>query len=173
MQRRDRPTNSIHASARMIVTPFDPDFSEGTHDTGTTEQQPLVTEGPAETVAFLHPSSTPTIVLPILRPMRPSVGLSDKEIARLRTLAEVPTPQQPDNLQDSTLSVSRPGRPMSSPTDAETGGASLPTRDSETRTFGNRVNARATSCRGFGFCDTAELRYGREKAIAITPENCI
>lgn len=112
--RRNRPTNSIRADPGM--TPFDPDFYEGhgAQNTGiTTAQRPFATEGPgAEAVTFRRLFSSSPIVLPISRPMRPPVGLSDKEVARLRrnlcALAEIPTPQQPcDNPQDSTWSVSR------------------------------------------------------------------
>lgn len=103
-------TDSIQAGRRMIVTPFDPNLPEATHDTGiTTQQQPPITDGPgAETVALRHLSSASPTPLPISRPVTlVPVGLSDKELARLR--AEILTSQQPDNLnlRDSTPNVSQ------------------------------------------------------------------
>ncbi|KAF8497612.1 hypothetical protein F5888DRAFT_1923669 [Russula emetica] len=88
------PTDSIQAGP---VTPFDPNVPEATQDAGImTEGQPAVATVP--------------------------VGLSDKELARLR--AEVLTSQQPDNPQDSTSNVSRPT--FSPVAVAETGGEALP-----------------------------------------------
>ena len=106
------------------MTPFDLNLPEAAHDIGITTQQPPITDGPgAETVALRHLSSASPIPLPISRPVTPvPVGLSDKELARLR--AEVLTSQQPDNVRDSTPNVSQS---TSSPTAvAETGGAASP-----------------------------------------------
>jgi hypothetical protein len=97
------------------VTPFDPNLnsSEGTRDTGILpEQQPLVDEYPeypdTEMVAPQSlPSSTspPTVLHPFPQPVVPvPVGLSDKEIARLR--AQTLGSQQSQTR--STLNVSQP-----------------------------------------------------------------
>jgi hypothetical protein len=104
------PTESREAGPRAIVTPSDPSMNspEGTRDAGIPpEQQPLVDENPVtETVASHSRSSSssshrpslssssslhflssflPGAVLPLPQPAEPvPVGLSDKEIARLR-----------------------------------------------------------------------------------------
>jgi hypothetical protein len=84
-------TDSREAGSHAIVTPFDPNLNspEETRDTGTPpEQQPLVDEkSDTEMVAPHRLSSSPPIstVLPLPQPVEPvPVGLSDKEIARLR-----------------------------------------------------------------------------------------
>jgi len=68
----------------LIATPFDPYSHEAVQDSRIlAEQQPLETE--AEMIALHHRSSTPptALALPQLGTPVP-VGLSDKEIARLR-----------------------------------------------------------------------------------------
>jgi hypothetical protein len=155
---RSIPTNSIQAP-RTIVTPFDPNIPEATQDSGiTTGQQPLVTEEPgAEAVALSRPSSRPVAPDP--------VGLSDKELARLRreslppnlppisqSVAPIPvglsgkelarlrrvplTSQQPNNPRGSTSNVSRT-TPFPTAI-AETGGAAFP---SDTRRLHSEVES--------------------------------
>ncbi len=114
-RRRSRPrsiltfsTDSREAGPEPIVTPFDPFYYETMRDSGiVAEQQPLVTEeAEADMVALHHLSSTPPTGLPLLQP-RASVpiGLSDKEIARLR--AEGFNSQQTHNLGASASDVSQ------------------------------------------------------------------
>lgn len=113
--RRNKPTNTIQADPMVVVTPFVQDCLEAAQDTGiTTDQRPSA----AEEAGAERP-----ILLPISRPMRPPVGFSAKELARLRSLAEIPTSQQPVNRQGLTSSVPRH---TSSLTVAEIGGAALP-----------------------------------------------
>ena len=111
--RRSRPisilsTGSADAGPQMIVSPFYPDSFDSNRDSGiSAEQQPLVIGHPDAEMAALHhlPSSPPT-VLPLLPPLTPvPVGLSDKEIARLR--AESLTSPHPHNFQISALNMSQ------------------------------------------------------------------
>ncbi len=96
-------TNSREAGPEPIVTPFDPYSHEAAQDSGILAgQQPLVTEGPdAEMVALHRLSSTPPTPLPL--PQLVPVGLSDKEIARLR--AEGFNSRQSRNLGVSSSDV--------------------------------------------------------------------
>ena len=74
----------------MMVTPYNTVPSQAIQDSRTwAEQQPLVSEDPgAEMVAPHDLSSTPPTVLPRSRLVAPfPVGLSDKEIVRLRAEA--------------------------------------------------------------------------------------
>jgi len=92
--RRSRPrsilsTDSVDAGPQIMVTPFfDPNSFNASQDSGIwTEQQPLIIVDPeAEMVALHRLSSSPPTVLPLSRQqVAPGpVGLSDKEIARLR-----------------------------------------------------------------------------------------
>jgi hypothetical protein len=91
-----------------MVTPFDPYSYETAQDSSILaepEQEPLVTEGlDAEMVALNRLSSTPPTPLPFPQPETPiPVGLSDKEIARLR--AEGFRSQQSRNLGASSSDV--------------------------------------------------------------------
>jgi hypothetical protein len=111
--RRSRPrsilsTDSVGAGPQVIATPFDPDSFDANRDSGiSAEQQHLVTGDPeAEMVGFHRLSSSPSTVLPLLRPVAPvPVGLSDKEIARLR--AEALSSPQPLNFRVSALNMSQ------------------------------------------------------------------
>jgi hypothetical protein len=128
-------TDSIEADPQMIVTPFDPNFSESIQVSRiTAEQQPLMTEEPsAETVALRPLSSSPPILPSISRPVTPvPAGLSDKELARLRI--EALTSQQPYNSQGSTSYVSQ--TTFSPTAAAEIAGAELP---SDTRRLHSEV----------------------------------
>ena len=109
-RRRSRP-RSIYSDFRvagpeLIVTPFDPYNYEAAQDSGLSgEQQPLVTGGPGVEMVALHRlSATPPT--PDLLPQpetRIPVGLSDKEIARLR--AEGFNSRESRNLGVSSLNV--------------------------------------------------------------------
>ena len=90
------------AGPELIVTPFDPFTYEALQDsTILGSQQPLVTE--AEMIALHHRSSTPTAAA-LPQPGTPvPVGLSDKEIARLR--AEGFNSQQSHNPEVSSSNV--------------------------------------------------------------------
>jgi len=93
-RRRARPRSILSLSTdfrepgpELIVTPFDPYSYEALQDSRIfEEQQLLVTEGPeTETVALHRLSSTQLAALPRPQPGTPvPVGLTDKEIARLR-----------------------------------------------------------------------------------------
>lgn len=104
--RRSRPrsilsTDSVDSGSRMIVTPFDP-YSEAPQDSGiSAELWPLVIGDPeAEMDTLHHLSSSPPAVLPLLRQVAPTpVGLSGKELARLRAEALIP--------RSHTMSTSR------------------------------------------------------------------
>jgi hypothetical protein len=93
--RRSRPrsilsTDSVDAGPQIIMTPFDPDsFDENRYSGISAEQQHLVTGGPEAKIP---------------------VGLSDKEIARLRTVA-VSSPQ-PHNFRISALNMSQYTSPL-------------------------------------------------------------
>ncbi len=81
--------DSREAGSQVLVTPFDLTLntSEGNQDTGIPpEHQLLVGENTGADMASLHRlSSSPPAVLPLPQPVVPvPVGLSDKEIARLR-----------------------------------------------------------------------------------------
>ena len=91
------------AGPELIVTPFDSYSYEALQDSGILrEQQPLVTE--AEMIALHHRSSTPPTALALPQPGTPvPVGLSDKEIARLR--AEGFNSQQSHNPEVSSSNV--------------------------------------------------------------------
>ena len=110
--RRSRPrsilsTDSVDAAPQMIVSPFDPNSLDANGDSGIlAEQQPLVVGEPETAmVALHHLSSYPPAMLPLLEQVAPvPVGLSDKEIARLR--AEALSSPQSDNL-DSALNTSQ------------------------------------------------------------------
>ena len=99
---------------------------EGTwepQDTGIPpEQQPSVDENPdTGVVAPRRPSSSPPAVLPLLQPVVPvPVGLSDKEIARLRAQT-LGFPQSQTHL---TLNVSQPETTSSANVATESGEAS-------------------------------------------------
>ena len=112
----------------MIVTPFDPYSTEAAQDSGITiDERPLETqEADTETAALhRHLSSLTPIPPPISRPATPvPVGLSDKELARLR--ADTLTSQQPNNPQGSTLNVSQPTVTSSQTAVVETDGTALP-----------------------------------------------
>jgi hypothetical protein len=105
-------TDSEYAGPEITVSPFDP-YSFGTNrDLGiTAEQQPLVIGEPeAEMLPLHHLSSSPPAVLPLVRQVAPvPVGLSDKEMARLRTNA-LSSPQ-PLNFQVSALNMSQSASP--------------------------------------------------------------
>ncbi|KAF8497613.1 hypothetical protein F5888DRAFT_1699443, partial [Russula emetica] len=94
------PTDSIQANPRITVT--HPNFSEATRDSGiTTEQQPI---------------SRPVTPVP--------VGLSDKELARLRTAPL--TSQQADNSRGEASNAPQLTLSPTAVRAAETGGAALP-----------------------------------------------
>ena len=129
-RRRSRPSpilsssnDSWDAGLQMIVTPFNPDALEPTQGSGIlVEQQPLVSGNTeAEMVTPHHLSSSSPNRLPLSRPGTPVlVGLSDKEIARLR--AENLRSQQSHN-----HSTSNETRAMFSPNVVtESGGATPP-----------------------------------------------
>jgi hypothetical protein len=119
-RRRSRPksilsfsTDSMDVGPQLMVTPFDPNSSEATQDSGiSAEQQPLVIGDPeAEMVALQHLSSSSPAALSLSRPVAPvPVGLSDKELARFRS--EALSYPQPHHLGVSTSNVSQS---MSSP----------------------------------------------------------
>ena len=119
-RRRSRPrsilsfsTDSMDVGPQLMVTPFDPSSSETTQVSGiSAEQQPLVIGDPnAEIVALQHLSSSPPSILPLSPPVAPvPVGLSDKEMARLRT--EALNSPQPRHIGVSTSNASQS---MSSP----------------------------------------------------------
>ena len=129
--RRTRPISILSSSndvmdfgSHLIVTPFDPNSSDLTQDSGiSAEQQPfLIGNSEAEMVAlqYLAPSFLPT-VLPLPRPVAPvPVGLSDKEMARLRSEA-LSSPQPVLGGLTSNVSPS-----MSSPNDITESGEAMP-----------------------------------------------
>ncbi len=113
----------MEAGPQIIVTPFDPDFPEAIQGSGIPpEQQPLVSETTeAEMIALRHLSFSPPTLLPLHQPMTPElVGLSDKELARLR--AEALTSQQ--SINRSTSNEPRPTSSSNSVTGS--GGATSP-----------------------------------------------
>ena len=108
-RRRGRPksvlssTDSFDVGLHAIVTPFDPNLNsyDGTRDTRTLpEQQPLVAENQdiemdVRQNRYSLPSPPPA-VHPLPRPVAPvPVGLSDKEIARLRAQSQPPQSPPP------------------------------------------------------------------------------
>ena len=107
-RRRARPRSTLTfsdfraAGPELIVTPFDPFSYEALQDSRIFAEQPLVTE--AEMIALHHLSSTPPTALALPQPGTPvPVGLSDKEIARLR--AEGFNSQQSYNREASSSNV--------------------------------------------------------------------
>ena len=102
------PTDSVNTGPQMAVSPFDPISFDANQDSGiSAEQQPLVI-GDAEvaTVALQRLSPSPPAVLPFLRQgAHVPVGLSDKEIARLR--AETLSLPQSHNLRVLALNSSQ------------------------------------------------------------------
>jgi hypothetical protein len=83
-------TDSVDAGPQIIVTPFDPDsFYENRYSGISAEQQHLVTGDPEAEIP---------------------VGLSDKEIARLRT--EAVSSPQPHNFRISALNMSQSTSPL-------------------------------------------------------------
>jgi uncharacterized small protein (DUF1192 family) len=106
-RRRARPRSIFsdfrEAGPELIVTPFDPYTYESAQDSRIlAEQQPLVAEEPnAEMIALQRLSSMPPTPIPLPQPETPvPVGLSDKEIARLRA--------EGFNSQQSTSSLDAP-----------------------------------------------------------------
>jgi len=126
-RRRFRPTSvlSTGAGPRMIVSHFDPNSFDANQDSGIlAEQQPLVIGDPDSAIALNHLSSSPPAVPPLLRQVEPvPVGLSDKEIARLR--GEALSSPQPRNLV-SPLNVSQSTSSLNAVT--ESGESLLDTR---------------------------------------------
>jgi hypothetical protein len=111
-RRRSRPRSILTFSTDFRETgpeptPFDPYSYEAAQDSILlAEQQPLVSDEPDAEMVILHRlSSTPLTAFPLPQPGTPvPVGLSDKEIARLR--AEGFNSQQPHNLGASPSNVS-------------------------------------------------------------------
>jgi len=130
-------TDSQEAGSHAIVTPFDPNLNspEGTRESRDTgdppEQQPPVDENPdTEMVAPHRLSSSAPAVLP--QPAVPvPVGLSDKEIARLR--AQTFGSQQPQTHSTSNVPVSQPETGSSANAATESGEASSSYRDDTRR----------------------------------------
>ena len=110
-RRRARPKSVFSdfrdAGPELIVTPFDPHISGAAQDSRILAEQPLVARGP-EAEMVHRPSVTPPTPLP--RPETPvPVGLSDKEIARLR--AEGFNTRQSPNL-DAPIPLSQSEAPV-------------------------------------------------------------
>jgi hypothetical protein len=110
-RRRPRPRSVLsHSSedvSQVIMTPFNPIPSEATLDAGTwAAQQPLLPgDREAEMVALYGLSSTLPAVVQRSRPVAPApVGLSGKELARLR--AETLSSEQSQNPSTSNVSQS-------------------------------------------------------------------
>jgi hypothetical protein len=121
--------DSVDAGPQVIATPFDPDSFDANRDSGiSAEQQHLVIEDPeADMVAFHHISSSPRGVVPLLRPVAPApVGLSDKEIARLR--AEALSSPQHLNFRASALNLNMPQSTSSRNAVTESGESTYDTR---------------------------------------------
>ena len=111
----------------LIVTPFNPNSSDAAQGSGiSAEQQPfLIGNSEAEMVAlqYLSSSSLPTVP-PRSRPVAPvPVGLSDKEMARLRSeaLNSPESPQHPFGSSTSNVSQS-----LSSPNAITESGEAMP-----------------------------------------------
>jgi hypothetical protein len=110
-RRQSRPMSILSdsmegSSDMMMVTPYNTVSYETIQDSRTwAEQQPLVSENPGVEMFAPHDlSSTPPTVPPRSRPVAPfPVGLSDKEIARLR--AETLGSQHPHNNSTSNASL--------------------------------------------------------------------
>jgi hypothetical protein len=125
-RRRARPRSIFSADFREagpepIVTPFDPYMYEAAQDSRIlAEQQPLVTGEPdAEMVALHRLSATPSTPIPLPQPGAPvPVGLSDKEIARLRA--------QSRNLGDSSSNVFQSTSSLDAPIPLPQPGAPVP-----------------------------------------------
>ena len=110
-RRRPRPRSILSDSSgdvsQVITTPFNPIPSEATLDSGSrVAQQPLLPgDHEAEMVALHGLSSTLPAVVPRSQPVAPvPVGLSGKELARLR--AEALSSEQSQNPSTSNLSQS-------------------------------------------------------------------
>jgi hypothetical protein len=106
--------DSMDSRPQMITTPFDPNSSEETQDSGfSAGQQSLAIGDPEAERAALHRRSFYLTAVSPLFPPEGSVpvGLSGKELARLR--AEAPSSPLPDNVRVST---SNPSLSTSSPT---------------------------------------------------------
>ena len=126
MLRRSRPrsifsTDSMDAGPQMIVSPFDPN-SFDQHSEILAEQQPLRI-GEPEAAMFVHHrlSSSLPAVLPLPQPVAPvPVGLTDKEMARLRS--EAFSSPEPHDFHVSALAVnmSEPTSTSESPLNAVT-----------------------------------------------------
>ena len=82
-------TDPMDVGPDLIVTPFDPNSSGTTRDSGISAgQQPVAIGGPEAGMVALQHLSSPPAVLPLSSPVAPvPVGLSDKELARLRAEA--------------------------------------------------------------------------------------
>jgi len=118
--------DSVDAGPQMIVSPWDPNSLDANRNPGiSAERQPLVIGEPETAmVALHHLSSSPPPELPLLQQVAPiPVGLSDKEIARLR--AETLSSPQPRNLV-SALNVSQSTSHQNAVT--ESGESTLDTR---------------------------------------------
>lgn len=144
--RRNNPTDFIQAVPMVMVTPFDQDFLEAAQDTGnSTDQRPLAAEEAG--------SETP-IPFPISQPMSHPVGLSAKELARLR--AEVHT-QQSYNSRGATRRVSQPT--FSPAPVAGTGGAALPYETQRLHSEVESLRREMERLRGGGLGITAPPSY--------------
>ena len=110
-RRRSRPklsiwsssNGSVDAGSQMIVTPWHPNSSEATEDSGfSADQQSSVIRDPEVEMAALHRRSfSLPAPSPLLPPEGSVVGLSDEELARLR--AEAPSFPLPHNLVSPLL----------------------------------------------------------------------
>jgi hypothetical protein len=120
--RRSRPrtilsTDHVDAGPQMIISPFDAN-SFNANQGSRISTEPLVVGDPeAEMVALHRLSSSPPAILPLLRPVAPvPVGLSDKEIARLR--AEALRSPQPPNFPVPALNMSQSASPLNAVTES-------------------------------------------------------
>jgi hypothetical protein len=139
------PTIVWETGLDAIVTPFNPHLKspEGAHwqDTGNPpEQQPLVYKNSdAEMVASRRLSSSPPAIPPLPQPVVPvPVGLSDKEMARLR--AQNLSSQPPQTR--STSNVSQPQAETStSPANSATGPDETSSSSYDTRRLHSEVES--------------------------------
>ena len=108
--RRSRPRSilSTDSGPQMIVSPFYLDSFDTNRDSRiSAEQQPLVIGEPEAEMVALHPlSSSPHAILPLRQVAPVPVGLTDKEIARLR--AEALSSPQSHIFRVSESNMSRP-----------------------------------------------------------------